>query len=254
MSQQETKTTKQSGYRFGDAWRSLQKLRKDPDDTGAVFEIIDALSGPGDDKNYRRWAATEGGRRILAEKRDILPLLQDRGALLAMPEGSLGREYALFTAREEISADGLVAASREGRDDSEFDEGRRRFAEHLRDTHDLEHVITGWGRDLRGEASLLSFGLAQAWNHGIALIVAMAYFESGADERRLMREGWRRGRRATWLGAQDYAALLPRPLAEVRRALGVEAAPAYEPLFSAGAPGTAAAVSPGGTERSSVTA
>ena len=242
MSQQEPKTrAEQQGYRFRDAWRSLQKLRRDPDDTGAVFEIIEALSGPGDDKNFRRWAATEGGRRILAEKRDILPRLRDRDALLAMPEGSLGREYALFTAREEISADGLVDASREGRDYSEFGEERRRFAEHLRDTHDLEHVITGWGRDLRGEAALLSFGLAQAWNHGIGLIVAMAYVESDREERRLIREGWRRGRRAKWLGAQDFEALLPRPLDEVRRELGVEAAPDYRPVFSAGAPGAAEA-------------
>jgi len=232
--------TKPDGYRFRDAWAALQRLRRDPDDTRAVFEIIDALTGPGTDKLFLRFRASEAGRRVLAEKRDLLEVLRNREDLLVMPEGSLGREYALFTERENLSADGLVEASETGNGRyDELGEDRRRFAMRLRDCHDLEHVVSGYGRDLRGEGALLAFGLAQGWNHGIGLIVAMAYVEGDAEERRLIRAAWRRARKAAWLSASDWEALLPRPLSEIRAELRMGELPSYEPLFSAGAPAAA---------------
>ncbi len=227
-------------YRFRDAWQALQRLRADPDDTRAVFEIIDALSGPGVDKMFQRFRRTSTGRQILEEKRDLLAVLQDREALLAMPEGSLGREYAAFTARENISPEGLVEASETGGRYESLDEDRARFSMRLRDCHDLEHVASGYGRDLRGEGALLALGLAQGWSHGIGLIVAMAYLEGDAEERRLIRAAWRRGRRARWLSAADWEALLPRPLGEVRRELELGDPPVYEPLWSAEASAAAA--------------
>ncbi len=227
-------------YRFRDAWRALMRLREDPDDTAAVFEIIEALSGLGADKLFRRFRRTEVGARVLEEKRDLLATLEDREALLALPEGSLGREYAEFTAREQISAQGLVEASEtgSGRYDA-LDEDRRRFSLRLRDSHDLEHVACGYGRDLRGEGALLTLGLAQGWNHGIGLVVALAWWESDADERRLLRDAWRRGRRAACLYAADWEALLARPLDDVRSELRLGDPPLYEPVWSAGAPAAA---------------
>lgn len=228
------------GYRFRDAWSALMRLRQDPDDTRAVFEIISALTGPNDDRVFRRYQKQPIGRRVLDEKRDLLPLLQDREALMALPVGSLGREYAEFTRRENLSADGLVEASETVDDRYEaYGEDRARFAMRLRDEHDLHHVVTGYGRDLRGEGALLAFGLAQAWNHGIGLIVALAYVEGDAEERRLIREAWRRGKRSAWLSAADWEGLLAKPLAEVRRGFGIGDPPVYEPLRSGAAPAVA---------------
>lgn len=228
-------------YRFRDAWQALQRLRRDPDDTKAVFEIIEALSGPGVDKMFQRFRRTSTGRQILEEKRDLLAVLQDREALLAMPEGSLGREYAAFTARENISPEGLVEASETGTGRYEsLDDDRARFSMRLRDCHDLEHVASGYGRDLRGEGALLALGLAQGWSHGIGLIVAMAYLEGDGEERRLIRAAWRRGRRARWLNGADWEALLLRPLGEVRRELELGDPPVYEPLWSSEASAAAA--------------
>ena len=109
----------------------------------------------------------------------------------------------------------------------------------LRDSHDLEHVLTGWGRDLLGEIALLSFGLAQAWHHGIGLIVTDAYLRGEPETRRMIRAGWRRGKRARWLSASDWAELLPRPLDELRAELGLGDPPVYEPVWSEGAPAAA---------------
>ena len=146
---------------FREAWQALQRLSENPDNTDEVFVIIRALSGKSGERQFRRFRKTEVGHKVLAEKRDLLTTLLDRDYLGSLPEGSLGRTYADFTEREQISADGLVEAS-ETVERSEVDEDRRRFFDRLRDCHDLHHVTTGWGRDLMGEVSVLAFGTSQA--------------------------------------------------------------------------------------------
>jgi len=223
-----------------EAWRAMRALLADPDDTARVFDIIDALSGRTRDRVFRRFLRTPGAERLLAERPRLLDHLADREALLALPEGSLGRAYAEFTAREQISPDGLVAASAEGGrgPDPDASPEQRWFGERLRDQHDLWHVVTGYGRDLLGEGALLAFTHAQTRNPGIGFIVAVAWWRAGEAPaiRRLFREAHRRGRRAAWLPAQPWEALLPRPLEAVRRELGVGAPVRYEPLRSSGAP------------------
>ncbi len=220
------------------AWRSLRRLIANPDDTARVFEIIDALSGNNDQKNFIRFRSTEAGRRVLAEERDILATLSARDALLELPVGSLGHTYAEFMNREQISADGLVDASEAPGDVEDFheDPDGERFGARLRDTHDLWHVVTGYNRDLIGEASLLSFTYAQIKNRGIGVIVAMAWWRAGGVEqhaRRMIREAFKRGKNAAWLPGADWEALLPVPLDEVRRCLGVGEPPSYREVRSA---------------------
>ena len=220
------------------ALRAIRALLRDPDDTARVFEIIEALSGSSGRRLFERFVKTEDGARMLAERPDLLATLQDRDALLALPEGSLGRVYADFVAREQISADGLVAASEEPDRRGQVSEERIWFGSRLRDMHDLWHVVTGYGRDLVGEAALLAFTYAQTRNHGIGFIVAVAYLRAGdaPEARRLMREAYARGRRAAWLPGEDWEALLAQPLDAVRERLAVGEPPRYEELRSAEAP------------------
>ena len=62
-------------------------------------------------------------------------------------------------------------------------QGRIRLLPHLRELVGLDRsvVVTGYNRDLVGEASLLSFTFAQIRNPGIGVIVAMAYWLAGSD-------------------------------------------------------------------------
>lgn len=221
--------------RFRDAWQALRELLADPDRTDRVFVIIDALSGNTGERLFQRFAATPTGRCVLAEQRDILARLSDRDALAALPDGSLGRHYAEFMSAEQISADGLVAASEQGGSGPNEDPERARFGARLRDTHDLWHVATGYSRDLLGEASLLAFTFAQTRNPGIGLIVAMAWWKAGAlaGARRMIFDAYRRGGRSAWLPGADWEALLSRPLAEVRDALALGDPPRYTQLRSA---------------------
>jgi ubiquinone biosynthesis protein COQ4 len=222
-----------------DAWQAIRALLRDPDDTRQVFKIVDALSGKAGERIFRRLRATESGTRVLAEQRNLLETLCQRDALAALPPGSLGRSYLDFVTREQITADGLVAASQEAREQvEELGEDYRRTMERLRDMHDLWHVVAGYGRDLVGEASLLAFTFAQTWNPGVGFIAFVAYLRIGdvPGARRLMREAFRRGRRAAWLPAEDWEALLALPLDQVRMRLRVGRPPRYEAVRSTGAP------------------
>lgn len=224
-----------------DALRAIRGLLRDPDDTGKVFDIIDALSGRAVERAFERFEKSPTGARLLASQPDLVATLRDRERLMALPAGTLGRAYGEFVSREEISADGLVEASeREGAEDPAIPPGRYWFGARLRDMHDLWHVVTGYNRDLVGEASLLAFSYAQIRNRGIGFIVLVAYLRASSAEipwaRPMIRDGYARGKAAAWLPEQDWEALLERPLEEVRRELRVGAPPNYEQVRSEGAP------------------
>lgn len=206
------------------AWRAMQELLKDKEDTVQVFRITQALGGGEILKNFKRFKQTPTGQAILAEKRSLLEALADREALATLPEGSLGRAYLDFVQTENISAEGLIAASEEGGRTTLQDEGERLYSARVRDMHDLWHVVTGYGRDGLGELSLLAFSYAQVRNLGIGFIVLMAMRKAGQDNpgagiSKSVREGYRLGKQATWLPAADWEALLSRPLEEVREEL-----------------------------------
>lgn len=219
-----------------EAWRALRTLSQNPDDTAQVFRILRAL--PAGERVYRRFRRSERGARLLDERPSLLATLSDRDALLALPPGSLGRTYGEFMASEQISADGLVAASTEAGDRA-GDADARFVGERLRDSHDLWHVVTGYGRDLLGEAALLAFTFAQTRTPGIGVIVGHALWKARGDfapARGIIWQGFRRGLRAEWLPDQEWEKLLPRPLDEVRERLRVGPPPAYTQLRSSGAP------------------
>lgn len=206
------------------AWRAMQELLKDKEDTAQVFRITQALGGGELPKNFKRFKETQAGEAILAEKRSLLKTLADRETLATLPEGSLGRAYLDFVQTEDISAEGLIAASEEGGRQTLQDDGEILYSERTRDMHDLWHVVTGYGRDGLGELSLLAFSYAQVRNLGIGFIVLMALRKSsqenpGAGISKSVREGYRLGKQAAWLPAADWEALLESPLEDVREEL-----------------------------------
>ena len=217
------------------AWRALKLLIADPERTEQVFVIVRALSGRSLPRAYARFRKTDTGQRILNEKRSLLDTLSDREALRELPAGSLGRAYLKFVETESITADGLVEASEY---DAEWGEegGLRLYAERSRDMHDLWHVTTGYGRDVLGEACLLAFTVAQVKNPGLALITVAGALkiarERGSAVYRAVWSGFRAGRRAEWLPAQDWEALLAQPLEDVRKQLGVSAPEVYPEILA----------------------
>lgn len=227
-----------------EAARAMRELIANPDDTAQVFRIIRALTGNSFERLYQKVLADPAGRRILEERRDILALLDDRERLRELADGTLGREYARFMDREAIDAAGLVDASSDIEDPTEFlDERAQVLSRRLRDSHDLWHVVTGYQRDIFGEIALLAFTWVQTGNHGIGFIVFIGclrlWHEGHREAIRLVAQAWWRSRQAAFLPAADWEALLALPLEEVRRRLGVGDPVRYTPMWSAAAPAAA---------------
>lgn len=212
-------------YRPVEAWRALRALLRDKEDTIQVFRVIDALGGPAITRLYRRFCEAPQAAALL-QRPPLCDALADQARLMAMPTGSLGAEYAAFMARERITADGLVEASAPLHERGDGDTGLRLFAERLRDQHDLYHVLCQFGRDGVGELCNLAFTYAQTRNPGLLLIVVAAIGKfrrehPGQPVARMAWEGFRLGRRAAFLPAADWEALLPLPLGEARRLLAI---------------------------------
>jgi ubiquinone biosynthesis protein COQ4 len=226
------------------AKRAMRAVRENPDDTAAAIRVIVALSGNSGRRHFRRFRRTARGMEILYEKGDLYALLTDRDRLKAMPPGSLGRTIIDWFDRENISTQGLTQASEAARGgvDPERDEDEQTYFSRLLNLHDVFHVLAGYDRDLRGESAVLAFTIAQNYNRGIAYLVWNALRAEGwnSPAGRLIREGYRRGRRAKPLVVQDWEELFERPIDEVREELGVGAPPVYEQLRSAGAPALSA--------------
>ncbi|MCF4166413.1 Coq4 family protein [Zavarzinia compransoris] len=214
-------------YRPLEAFRALRALLRDKEDTAQVFRIIDALGGPAFTKLYRRAIAMPGTREILERERSLCDVLSDRAYLASLPEGSFGREYLAFVEREQLTADGLVTASEEGHGERiRNDPLQRRLGERMRDAHDLYHIIGQYGRDGMGEVCVLSFTHGVSGNPGVLLVIlgGLFKFRQEMPEQPVMRmawQAWRIGRKAAFLPAADWEALLPLPTDEVRRRLKV---------------------------------
>jgi ubiquinone biosynthesis protein COQ4 len=205
-------------------------LLRDPDDLPQVFTLIESMSGTSPHRLYLGLKRSPTGARLLRDKPDIVPLLSDRAALRALPDGSLGRTYLEFVESEGISPQGIREASYAGEAGT-----RAKAFEYIhlrmRDTHDLWHAVTGYKGDVVGELALLAFTLAQNWNTAVAMIIVAGLLKGlGGTELRLVIDGFRRGRAAEWLPAQDWESLLPLSIAEVRERLRVGPPPAYVPL------------------------
>jgi ubiquinone biosynthesis protein COQ4 len=213
------------------ALAALRAVLRDPDDTAQVFRLVSALSGRTPKALIARFAASRGGARLLEARPNLLDVLHDREALAALPEGSLGRAYLRFVQAADLTADGLVQASAAGAPAQ--GEVEAWIGDRLRDSHDVWHVVTGYGTDLLGESALLAFTFAQTRAPGIGLLVAAALLRADdPDARRLILDGFVRGVRAAWLPAASWESLLAEDLNEVRRRLRVGDPPAYEPFWS----------------------
>jgi ubiquinone biosynthesis protein COQ4 len=231
-------------YRLAEAQAAMNALAADPDDTEQAIRAIGAMAGNSSERCFARFARSEAGARVLSEKRELYDILSDMDRLAAMPEGSLGHGIWSFYHVEEISAAGLRGASEAAAGDSAFfsgDDDRSRFARRLRELHDVFHVLTGYGRDMRGEIACLAFTYSQTKNTGIGYVALWVLLKAGwgSEMGQLIRQAFWRGRRAKWLVAENWEALLALPLDPLRDELGVGAPPMYEQARSAGAPAIA---------------
>jgi ubiquinone biosynthesis protein COQ4 len=218
---------------WGRALQAFRRLRADKEDTVQVFEIMRALSGRSAYSGYERLLATPQGGRLAYDRVEFADRLMDRAWVESFAPGTVGAAYAEFTTRENLSAEGLAEESRKGLGAGDIDARHpvAWFGRRIRDTHDLWHILSGYGRDALGEACLVAFSYAQTGGLGWAFIAVGAALSAGDTQglpvRRAIWEGYRRGKAAAWLPAQDYEALMAEPLEAARKRLNLPAPAIY---------------------------
>jgi ubiquinone biosynthesis protein COQ4 len=229
-----------SEFRPLKAWRHFQNLMADKEDTEQVFHIIAALRG----RKFRDVASkfwhSDKGQQLLATNQRLIDVLDDHDTLKQLPAGTVGRAYVDFMEREGLSAAGLEAEYAKFTDaGTRFEDGIDRYGDRLRDTHDLHHILTGYGRDALGEQCVLAFTYAQNRNLGVGFIAYMGGIElkrrvaPSAPILKAVHEGYRIGKTAKNLVHEDIIALLKEPLAEARLRLGIPEPVAYKAAHAA---------------------
>jgi ubiquinone biosynthesis protein COQ4 len=215
------------------AIRALGGAIRGPDRTDLIGEFISATSGSSGAQLYDELMADPEARAILEESRDLKATLSDREALAAMPLGSLGRAYFEWTDQHDFDAEGIADAIRK-QVPRDLGGPFATLSARVVDQHDLWHVLNGWDSDIHGEVHLLGFSYAQLGGRGWLLLGRLAvFFLSSAgrsDTAGYLKNAIERGRKAPTLAGVDWEAMLPLPLEEVRRRLGVDDPTPYERL------------------------
>lgn len=217
----------QAAYRPLRAVRNFQMLMKDKEDTAAVFRIFESLPSKDFIPRIAELSLSERGTYLRQTEPCLPEILDDHASLRRTPKGSLAHAYCDFMEAEGLTAAGLVAESdRTGR--PRFPDLVEWYINRSRDTHDLFHVLTGYGRDALGEASVLLFTHGQSPSQGHLLIgyAGAANIKKMAKGTKApvfgaVREAHRIGKGAPPLIAQPIRQLLERPIEDVRAELRI---------------------------------
>lgn len=220
------------------AFLSVLRLISNKEDTRQVFEIVQAMAGDSGKRLFKRFTDTDYGRRVVSEPVRLEDILGDRERLRAYPEGSLARAYLDFMEGENLTPEGLRAAAEEADIDydayPEFAEHMRLFL-HLQVSHDLWHVLSGYGRDALGELCNLVFTRQQTKNPGFRLIVLIGGVAVKLDNWsvptiKALKEAGRNARKTEWILEHDIEELLALPLGEARARLKIARPETYDAI------------------------
>jgi len=204
-------------------WRLIRSDPAESTDDAAVVEIGFARSRLG--RRFARWGETleqlSQDPRLAEsfEKRPRFgPIALEE--LEALPEGSLGRVFAAHCRARRLDPNLIHVPP---------DDEVGWLLNHLYQTHDLWHVVTGWGNDLAGEVGLGGFYCAQLrspafFGYMLALVFLNAIWRR-ADLDQILEAfsaGYRAGRLASPLLGADWDALFALPIDEVRSRFAID--------------------------------
>uniref|UniRef100_A0A0C1RKL5 Ubiquinone biosynthesis protein n=1 Tax=Tolypothrix bouteillei VB521301 TaxID=1479485 RepID=A0A0C1RKL5_9CYAN len=202
------------------ALKSFIKLAEDPSQTLAVFEMA---------KSINQTEMYDLGIEYLKSNPDIEALVRERyiaptpdmDALLQLPQDSLGYCYATHMKR--LNFDPNFFPHVEVTDDSSCLELR------IKQTHDIWHILTGFGTDEVGEFGLQGFTLAQTHLPvSVAIATAGVFHTLLKYPARLnevlgvIQRGYAMGVKAKPFLAQKWEEHWEKPLAEWQSELGVK--------------------------------
>jgi len=219
---------KTSGFRPLKVLHHFGKLIEDKEDTEQVFHIIEATKGRKSHAQAHAFIRSPEGQRMMSGGVNIPAMLDDHARWADCAAETVAAHYIAFMKREGLSAAGLVAESHKWAPPESLPQDQTQwYFDRLRDTHDLFHVLTGYGRDALGEASLLGFSYEQNHNKGILFIAYAGARQikkvsgTNAPLFAAIKEGRALGRAAAKIAHQDIAALMREDIGAARARLNI---------------------------------
>ncbi|MCY1058956.1 Coq4 family protein [Nannocystis sp. SCPEA4] len=193
------------------------RLVRDTDRLDLVFALADSFDeSPG----LQRMLASPEVKQYLA--RPLPPLTLRLEDLRAMPEGSLGREFAAFLDQRKLDPTGVYHSALDKPGDA------LEMKRHLERSHDLWHTVLGFDTDVAGELGLQAFYIAQLHSPlghlllSAGLLNGMLFHHEDGDRRmEAITRGWRLGQATRPLFGADWAAMLTWPIEQVRAHFGI---------------------------------
>lgn len=206
-------------FRLSTGWRALQVLKDDAGDPLQGPLLNACLDLHVYERLVRELRASEEGQALLAERPSLQGSALDLDRLQACPDDTLGRAFADY-----FRANHLAPFETTFRVDTDVDFVGKRY----RETHDLTHVLTGYGVDPIGEMELQAFMLGNLGVRSPLLIIA---FATPLIAVRWPRQLWsyvprlvrafRRGRKTANVLAQRWERWWREPLPAIRARLQV---------------------------------
>lgn len=199
------------------AARALTRLMRDPEDTRQVFLLYVSLNATSFPRVIERFLAEPEGRRLMDERPALDSTTLDFARLATLPAHTLGHAFGRHMADNGLSPD-IFQAPPGAPPEVAY------LAQRLRQTHDLWHVVTGYGTGVIDELALQAFTYAQMKAPGPLLLSLAGALRFGLGDRRAIQriyQGYRRGLSARPMLAQPWESLWELPLAEVRARLNL---------------------------------
>jgi len=198
---------------------ALLRVSKNPQNTQAVFDLSRCLRNLGlFKKTIEHLNQDPQSSQFLTQRRLMSKYKLDD--LDQLPAGTLGKTYAQHMMSNKLNPDFYEVI--DITDDVTY------FTMCMRETHDIWHVVSGFGIDVPGELGLQAFTLAQTYSPVSTVLVGGAMFlapfknlNSVSEIYNQVTKGWTLGSNAKTIFGTDWEKLWDKPLDQIRRDFNV---------------------------------
>ncbi len=211
--------------RFGELLRAANNLKllaaigRSGGELSSVADLLDnMIDSPQMLDSVRRFRAVPGGAAMLEGR--YPPLQPDIDRLIQLPEGSLGRVYAELIRR--LNYDPEFFRPRPTSSEAQW------LTQRVATTHDIHHVVAGFGTMPAGESGVLAITAAQLGFPAYVLLTTAAQLASFRFQTDRFEElscavahGMAIGHQAQCLLAARWEEGWERPVSEWRQQLGI---------------------------------
>ncbi len=224
--------------RFGELLRAANNLKllaaigRSGGDLSSVADLVDnMIDSPQMLDSVRRFRAVPGGAGMLDQR--YPPLQPDIDRLIQLPEGSLGRSYAELI--RQLNYDPEFFRPRPTTTEAQW------LTQRVATTHDIHHVVSGFGTMPAGESGVLAITAAQIGFPAYVLLTTagqLASFrfqiERFEELSQAVAHGMAIGRQSQCLVAARWEEGWDRPISAWREELGIRD-PADAEVYGLGA-------------------